>query len=63
MAIRAKRRAWARRVMSDPSLPDFDRQLALAVAGIDRRGIMFCRMDGELFVEPRPQYAANLAAA
>lgn len=63
MGYRARRCAWASRVISDARLTDFDRQLALAVAGIDRREIVFCQMDGELFFESRPQYAASLAAA
>lgn len=48
-------------VPSPECVPLFDRQLALAVAGIDPRGIVFCRVDGEFFFEPRP-YAASLAA-
>ena len=63
MGNRAKRRAWASRVLSDAHLTDFDRQLTLAVAGIDGRGIVFCQMDGEFFIESRPHYAASLAAA
>jgi hypothetical protein len=63
MGNRARRRAWAHRQLSNTRLTEFDRQLALAVAGIDRRGIVFCQMDGEFFFEPRPQYAATLAAA
>ncbi|WP_445219846.1 hypothetical protein ACKWRH_06800 [Bradyrhizobium sp. Pa8] len=41
----------------------FDRHLALAVAGTDRRGIVICQADGEFFFEARPQYAASLAAS
>jgi hypothetical protein len=60
MGNRAKRRAWARRVASDPRLTDFHRHLALTIAEMDRRGFTFCELDGELFFEPKPQYAASL---
>ncbi len=62
MTIRAKRHAWARRILSDTRLTGFDRHLALAVAGTDRCGIVFCQADGEFFFEARPQYAASLAS-
>lgn len=58
----AKRRAWVRRVMSDPRQTDIDRRLAQAVAGMDGRGVVFCRVDGEFFFEPRAQFAERLAA-
>jgi uncharacterized protein YbaA (DUF1428 family) len=61
MGNKAKRRAWAHRVMSDPRLSDFHRQLALTTAEMDRRGFVLCEMDGELVFEPKPQYAASLA--
>ena len=63
MGNRAKRRAWACRVMSDPRMTDINRQLALTIADMDRRGFVFCEMDGELFFQPKEQYAAANAAA
>jgi hypothetical protein len=63
MGNRARRRAWAHRVMSDPRLTDFHRQLALTTAEMDRRGFVLCELDGELFFEPTQRYAAANAAA
>lgn len=63
MGNRAKRRAWVHRVMSDPRLTDFHRQLALTMADMDRRGFVFCELGDELFFEPKPQYAAANTAA
>ncbi|EIG56239.1 hypothetical protein [Bradyrhizobium sp. WSM1253] len=60
MGNRAARRAWAHRVMSDPRMSDIHRQVALTVADMDRRGFVFCELDGDLFFEPKPQYAASL---
>jgi hypothetical protein len=61
MGNRAKRRAWAHRVMSDPRLSDIHRHLALTIAEMDRRGFVLCELDGELFFEPTERYAASLA--
>lgn len=63
MGNRAKRRAWAHRVMSDPRLTDFHRQLAMTVADMDRRGFVFCELDGEFFFQPKNQYATANAGA
>jgi hypothetical protein len=63
MGNKAKRRAWAHRVMSDPRLTDFHRQLALTIADMDRRGFTFCEMGGEVFFQPKEQYAAANTAA
>jgi hypothetical protein len=63
MGNRAKRRVWAYRVMTDPRMTDFHRQLALTIADMDRRGFTFCELDGEHFFEPKPQYAAANTAA
>ncbi|MCP3400247.1 hypothetical protein [Bradyrhizobium sp. CCGB20] len=60
MGNRAKRRAWASRVLSDAHLTDLDKKLALSIADMDRRGFTFCQMDGEFFFQPKPQYAASL---
>jgi hypothetical protein len=58
MGNRAKRRAWARRVASDPRLTDFHRRLAMTIAEMDRRGFVFCELNGELFFQPKERYAA-----
>lgn len=60
MGNKAKRRAWAHRVMSDPRLTDFHRQHALTIAEMDRRGFVYCEMDGEPYFEPNDRYAASL---
>ena len=60
MGNKAKRRAWAHRVLSDPRMTDFHRQLALKVAEMERRGFNFYERDGEIFFQPKPQYAASL---
>jgi hypothetical protein len=60
MTIREKRRAWERRVAADPQVSHLDRQLTLAVAGTDRRGIVFRQINGEFFFESSPRYAARL---
>lgn len=57
---RAKRRAWAHHVLSDARLSDLDKQLAMQIAAMDRRGFTFCELDGEFFFQPKPQYAASL---
>ncbi|MET4722040.1 uncharacterized protein YbaA (DUF1428 family) [Bradyrhizobium japonicum] len=59
MGNRAKRRAWACRVMSDPRMTEFHRQFAMTIADMDRRGFTLCELDGELFFEPKQQYAAS----
>lgn len=61
MGNRAKRRAWAYRVVSDPGLTDLDKKLALTVARMDRRGFSLCEMNGEFFFRPKEQYAASVA--
>lgn len=63
MGNRAKRRAWAHRVLSDPRMTDFHRQLAITIADMDRRGFVICEMNGELFFRPKEQYAAANNAA
>jgi hypothetical protein len=63
MGNRAKRRAWAHRVMSDSRMTDLHRNLALTIAEMDRRGFVFCELDGELFFQPKQRYAAANAAA
>jgi hypothetical protein len=60
MGNRAKRRAWTYRVLSDERLTDLDKQLAMKVAAMDRRGFALCELDGEFFFQPKPQYAASL---
>jgi len=63
MGNRAKRRAWAARVMSDPRLNELDKRVALAIAEADRRGFTLCEQDGDFYFEPKDQYvAAKLAA-
>ncbi|MET4804607.1 hypothetical protein [Bradyrhizobium sp. LB11.1] len=44
-------------------MTDTHRQLALTIADMDRRGFTFCELDGELFFEPKQQYAAANTAA
>ena len=61
MGNKAKRRAWVHRVLQDPRLSDFHRHLALTMAEMDRRGFVMCELDGEVFFEPKPQYAASIA--
>jgi hypothetical protein len=63
MGNRAKRRAWAHHVLSDPRMTDLHRNLALTIAEMDRRGFVFCELDGELFFQPKQRYAAANAAA
>jgi hypothetical protein len=63
MGNRAKRRVWMHRVMSDPRLTDFHRQLALTMAFMDRKGFVICELDGEYYFEPKPQYALANASA
>jgi hypothetical protein len=60
---KAKRRAWAHHVLSDPRMTDIHRHLALTIAEMDRRGFVFCELDGELFFQPKERYAAANAAA
>jgi uncharacterized protein YbaA (DUF1428 family) len=60
MGNKARRRAWVHRVMQDPRMTDLHRQLALTMVEMDRRGFVLCELDGELFFEPKPQYAASL---
>jgi len=60
MGNKAKRRAWINRAMSDPRMTDFHRHLAMTIAEMDRRGFNFYELCGEIFFEPKPQYAASL---
>jgi hypothetical protein len=46
--------------MSDPRMTDFHRQLAMTIADMDRKGFNFYELAGEIFFEPKPQYAASL---
>ena len=62
MGNRANRRAWMARVQSDPRLSDLDRQVALAVAEMDRRGFTLCQDHGEFFFQPKREWTASLAA-
>jgi hypothetical protein len=62
MGNRAKRRAWAAQVRSDPRLSELDRQVALAVADMDRKGFTLCEKGGEFFFAPKDQWLAKLAA-
>ncbi len=63
MGNKAKRRAWAAQVNSDPRLSEFDRQVAFAVAEADRRGFTLCEKDGEFYFEPKDEYVAAKMAA
>ena len=51
MGNRARRRAWAHRVMSDPRLTEFDKMLAMTVADMDPKGLHFLR-DGRRILLP-----------
>ncbi len=62
MGNHAKRRAWAMQVRSDPRLSEFDRQVALAVAEMDRRGFTLCEQNGDFFFAAKDQYVAAKTA-
>lgn len=62
MGNRARRRAWASRVCADPRLSETDRQVALTIAEVDRRGFTLCEQDGEFYLERKTQWQARLAA-
>ncbi len=62
MGNRAKRRAWEARVRTDPRLSEFDKNVALAVADMDRRGFVLCERGDDLFFERKDQWLQKLAA-
>lgn len=62
MGNRARRRAWASRVSTDPRLSETDRQVALAIADMDRRGFTLCEREGEFYLERKDQWRVKMAA-
>lgn len=65
MGNKARRRAWAALVRSDPRLNETDKRVALAVAEADRRGFRFLAHEDrdEFWFEPNEFYAAAKLAA